>query len=91
MCIALPPEIDVATLDLRDQRRRRHGTHLFAPLGRFRPASHRRVRKDQLADDVWILWIDLLIFSVCLERFLPFALAAFNRGDQPANISIVRR
>jgi hypothetical protein len=77
-------------LNFGNERSRRHRPHSLGPPSGLRPSAHRRVRKDKFADDIRVLRINLLNPFVFCERFLPFALPAFNRRDQPANISIAR-
>ncbi len=60
-------------------------------MSRFRPAPQRGVGKDKFANGIRILRIGLLNPFVFFERFLPFALPAFNRRNQAANFRVAGR
>lgn len=81
MRISLPPEIDVAALDLGHERSRRHRAHALGPPRRFRPSAQRCICEDKVAHGVWILWIDPVRAFERIERLLPFALPSLDRRD----------
>src|ERR1700687_614208 len=91
LCVSLPPEIDVTTLDLGHQRRRSHRAHSLPPVRRFGPTAHCNVRKKHFADSIRVLRIDSRNSFVGLKRFFPLAFPPSNGRDQSARISIAWR
>src|SRR4029077_16361936 len=69
----------------------RHCAQSLYPTRRFRPATHRRVCEDELADGIWVLWVKPRNLFVFFERLLPLSLPAFNCRNQSTNLTVARR
>src|SRR5438477_4237679 len=91
MGVAFPPKIDITALDFSNLRRGRHRTKALSCARSIRPSSQRGVRENNVADNVWISRIDLAGALECIPRFLPLALTALDRGEQSADLAVVRR
>ena len=79
--VAFPPKIDVATLNLSNERGWCHRSHALGGTGGVRPPAHGGIGKENIPRNVRILRVEFLGCFECVEGFLPMTLPPLDRSD----------